>query len=71
MSKCSSEPKPKPRTFIDFVDAAKIAGYSTRHFRRFVDDGEIKYTQIGRKFWVLTADLDQWLATHGAKRENS
>ena len=61
MSKCESTLRKS--TFTDFVDAAKLAGYSTRHFRRLADDGQIKFTRIGRKFWVLTRDLEAWIAS--------
>lgn len=65
MLKC--EPTPRKSTFTDFVDAAKRAGYSTRHFRRLADEGQIRFIRIGRKFWVRTSDLDEWIAARRAK----
>ena len=48
------------RTFLDIPNAAGIAGFSVRHFRRIIEDEQIRIVQIGRKFFILGADFERW-----------
>ena len=50
------------RTFLDIPNAAELAGFSVRHFRRIIEDERIRIVQIGRKFFILGADFDRWQA---------
>jgi hypothetical protein len=56
------------RRFMDISTAAFQAGYSTRHFRRIIEEDRIPVLQIGRKMFVLTRDLEAWKATKGDAR---
>ena len=53
--------------FINVVDAAKLAGYSTRHFRRLAEEEHLKFIQIGRKLWLLRVELEAWIASYQAQ----
>lgn len=44
-------------TFISVIEAAKLKGYSLRHFRRVVDPGQV--IQIGRKFFLLRTYVEK------------
>jgi hypothetical protein len=48
------------RTFLDIPNAAEMAGFSVRHFRRIIEDERIRIVQIGRKFFILGADFERW-----------
>ena len=54
----------RKKTFLDIPNAAGLAGFSTRHFRRIIDDERIKVVEIGRKFFILSADFDKWQQTN-------
>jgi len=58
---------PTKRLFLDIPNAAGLAGFSVRHFRRIVEENQMKIVQIGRKFFILGADFDRWQATQKAK----
>src|SRR5687767_14798702 len=51
------------RTFLDIPNAAELAGFSVRHFRRIIEEERIRIVQIGRKFFILGADFERWQAT--------
>jgi hypothetical protein len=53
--------------FLDIPNAAEIAGFSVRHFRRIIEDERIRVVQIGRKFFILGADFERWQASKKAK----
>jgi hypothetical protein len=55
------------KTFLDIPNAAGIAGFSVRHFRRIIEDEGMKIVQIGRKFFILGADFDRWQSTKKMK----
>jgi len=55
------------RTFLDIPNAAGLAGFSVRHFRRIIEDERIRIVQIGRKFFILGSDFDRWQAAKRAK----
>ena len=48
------------RTFLDIPNAAEMAGFSVRHFRRIIEDERIRIVQIGRKFFILGTDFERW-----------
>ena len=56
------------RTFLDVPTAARLAGFSIRHFRRIIEEDEIPIMQIGRKFFIVAANFEEWRATQGQKR---
>jgi excisionase family DNA binding protein len=47
-------------TFTDIPNAAKTSGFSVRHFRRMIREDGVRIVQIGRKFFILTTDLEKW-----------
>lgn len=55
------------RTFLDIPNAAELAGFSVRHFRRIIEEERIRIVQIGRKFFILGADFERWQAAKKAK----
>ncbi len=58
------EPK---KMFLDIPNAAELAGFSVRHFRRIIEEERIRIVQIGRKFFILFADFERWQATNRRK----
>ena len=53
--------KPAPNSiFLDLAKAANVAGFSLAHFRRIVRAERIQVVQIGRKYFILRADLERW-----------
>ena len=55
------------RTFLDIPNAAELAGFSVRHFRRIIEEERIRIVQIGRKFFILGADFERWQAAKKSK----
>jgi len=55
------------RIFLDIPNAAQMAGFSVRHFRRIIEEQQIRIVQIGRKFFILGADFERWQATNRRK----
>ena len=55
------------KTFLEIPNAAHLAGFSVRHFRRIIDDERIQIVQIGRKFFILTRDFQRWQSTRKLK----
>ena len=51
------------RTFLDIPNAAGLAGFSVRHFRRIIEEERIRIVPIGRKFFILGADFERWQAS--------
>jgi hypothetical protein len=56
------------RNFLDIPSAAFQAGYSSRHFRRIIEEDHIPVMQIGRKFFIVARDLEEWKSTRGEAR---
>jgi hypothetical protein len=48
--------------FLDIPNAAGLAGFSVRHFRRIIEEERIRIVQIGRKFFIMGADFERWQA---------
>jgi hypothetical protein len=61
------EQKPQ-RNFLDIPSAAYAAGYSSRHFRRIIEEDRIPVMQIGRKCFIIARDLEAWKETRGEAR---
>jgi hypothetical protein len=55
------------RMFLDIPNAAGLAGFSVRHFRRIIEEEQIRIVQIGRKFFILGADFERWKAEKGVR----
>jgi hypothetical protein len=51
------------KMFLDIPNAAGLAGFSVRHFRRIIEEERIRIVQIGRKFFILGADFERWQAS--------
>ena len=56
------------KNFWDIPSAAVQAGYSARHFRRVIEDSGIPIMQIGRKFFILGRDLENWMSSQPAMK---
>jgi Helix-turn-helix domain len=63
----STEGSTVTRTFLDIPNAAQLAGFSVRHFRRIIEDERIRIVQIGRKFFILGADFERWQSAQKSK----
>ncbi len=48
------------KQILGISTAAKMAGFSTRHFRRIIEEERIRVIQIGRKFFILASDFSHW-----------
>ena len=48
------------RALLGIDTAAKMAGISTRHFRRIIAEERIRVVQIGRKNFILGSDFAHW-----------
>jgi hypothetical protein len=55
------------RMFLDIPNAAGLAGFSVRHFRRIIEEERIRIVQIGRKFFIMGADFERWQQTKRSK----
>ncbi len=55
------------KTFLDIPNAAELAGFSVRHFRRIIEEERIRIVQIGRKFFILGVDFERWQETKRTK----
>ena len=58
----------RTRRFLDIPTAAQIAGFSSRHFRRIIEEDHIPVMQIGRKMFIVARDFEAWKATRGEAR---
>ena len=56
------------RRFWDIPSAALQAGYSSRHFRRIIEEQGIPVMRIGRKFFILARDLENWQVTNSGPK---
>ena len=56
------------RTFLDIPNAAELAGFSVRHFRRIIEEDRIPIVQIGRKFFILGRDFSSWESSKKLRR---
>ncbi len=51
------------KLFLDLSTAASMAGFSSRHFRRIIEEEKIRTMRVGRKFFVLGSDFKDWNST--------
>jgi hypothetical protein len=65
----ANEGRMQQRRFWDIPSAALQAGYSSRHFRRIIEEEGIPVMRIGRKFFILGRDLENWQMTHRDKQQ--
>jgi hypothetical protein len=56
----ATESSSTKRMFLDIPNAAGLAGFSVRHFRRIIEEERIRIVQIGRKFFIMGADFERW-----------
>ena len=56
------------KQLLDIPSAAFQAGYSSRHFRRIIEEDHIPVIQIGQKYFVSASALETWKSTHGEAR---
>ena len=67
LSQASVTSVPVLKLFMDIPTAAKLAGFSIRHFRRIIEEDGIPIVQIGRKFFILGREFESWEARKGLK----
>ena len=63
----ATESSSTKRMFLDIPNAAGLAGFSVRHFRRIIEEERIRIVQIGRKFFILGSDFERWQSTKRSK----
>jgi hypothetical protein len=63
MSSAAGATQARPKMFLDVPTAAEMAGFSIRHFRRIIEEDRIPVMQIGRKFFILSRDFNNWEST--------
>ena len=56
------------KRLLDIPSAAFQAGFSPRHFRRIIEEDHIPVMQIGRKYFIVSRDLEAWKSTRGEAR---
>jgi hypothetical protein len=56
------------RNAIDLPSAALLAGYSSRQFRKIIEEDNIPVVQIGNRSFIEASDLEEWKATRGEAR---
>jgi hypothetical protein len=56
------------RMFLDIPAAAGLAGLSLRQFRRAIENDRIPVIEIGRKFFILSRDFEQWETLRRSRR---
>jgi hypothetical protein len=60
--------QPNTQHVLDIPSAAFQAGFSTRHFRRVIEEDHIPVILIGQKYFITVADLETWKSTYGEAR---
>src|SRR5215813_6111754 len=55
---------------LGMARAAKLSGFSLRHFRRVAKEHQIRVIHIGRKSFILTSDLIRWAKSSDIPIEN-
>lgn len=58
---------PTKKMFLDVTTAAALAGFSIRHFRRIIEGDKIRTMRIGRKFFILGSDFNNWKTARGGE----
>lgn len=55
--------------FLTVEKAAAQAGFSVRHFRRFIVEDSIPAKKFGgHKVFILASDLQKWMDAHPGKK---
>jgi hypothetical protein len=53
---------------LDIPTAARFAGFSSRHFRKIIQEDRIPVTQIGTKMFIVEEDFETWKSSCGETR---
>jgi hypothetical protein len=48
------------KPILEIATAAKMAGFSIRHFRRILQVDRVRVIRIGRKFFITGSDFSDW-----------
>jgi hypothetical protein len=57
-----------PRNAMDIPSAAVLAGYSSRDFRKIIEEDRIPVIKVGSKSFITASVLEEWKATRGEAR---
>ena len=63
-------PEGRVLPLLGMARAAKLSGFSVRHFRRVAKEQQIRVIHIGRKSFILTSDLIRWAKNSDIPIEN-
>jgi excisionase family DNA binding protein len=58
----------RAKKFYDIRTAAELAGFSSRHFRKIIEEDHIPVLEIGSKMFIGKRDLEEWKSTRGEVR---
>lgn len=56
------------KKFLDIHEAAESAGFTSRHFRKIIEEDSIPVLQIDGKMFIGVRDLETWKSTRGEMR---
>jgi hypothetical protein len=59
------------KRFWDIPSAAVVAGYTSRHFRRIIEEQGIPVMRIGRKFFILGRDFENWQSANPPRQRET
>ncbi len=56
------------KNILDLPTAAEFAGFSSRHFRKIIEEDRIPVRKIGNRLFIVRSDFDNWKSTRGEAR---
>ena len=66
--KTHTDQRKTKRQVLDIPSAAYQAGFSSRQFRKIIEEDEIPVLRIGTKLFIIARDFEHWKATRGETR---
>jgi excisionase family DNA binding protein len=54
---------------VGIETAARMSGLSVRHFRRLIDEDGLRVIRIGRRLFIVSADLSHWAKSRNLQVE--
>src|SRR5215831_18272573 len=70
MHKLEDQAEGRVLPLLGMARAAKLSGFSVRHFRRVAKEQHIRVIHICRKSFILTSDLIRWAKSSEIPIEN-
>jgi len=57
----------REKIFMNLRNAAEVAGFSERHFRRIIEEERFRVIQVGGKLFILAAEFNRWQAANARR----